>query len=459
MTNPKFLQRRGLSWYVRVRVPPALQAAAGSTHIRKALGTKNRAEAERKKWKVVAEIKAHLEELRRGPPPKPALYVEHGDPREWSEQLRKLRAGDEHDWMQADAIEWEAQDAAEKIEAKHGEAVAMRWFKTATTTTKPLDDWLEPWLAGTNYREQTKEAYRRAYRDLRTMLELGDADVIVPEDITDDVAVRFVVDYLPAQGYTPASMSNRIGALSSFWIFLQQRRVVPLQRNPWRGHRVARRAVDGPRSRKSPEDERPFTEPELVALLHGTARAKAWDVYPRVRDLMLLGLYTAARLNELCSLRVSDVTLDQDPEAAIVIIRQGKTEAAKRTIAVTHWAALEVIQRRITGKPAGGQLFDELRPGGPDGKLSWTASKSFTRYRRECGVPDGTDFHSFRRTMLTLMEHKGIDYVAVARMVGHEIPTMMHAVYSAGASREALLKVADATRYSPEVEKAVAGLA
>jgi hypothetical protein len=32
-------------------------------------------------------------------------------------------------------------------------------------------------------------------------------------------------------------------------------------------------------------------------------------------------------------------------------------------------------------------------------------------------------------------------------------------VYSAGASREALLKVADATRYSPKVEKAVARLA
>jgi hypothetical protein len=36
---------------------------------------------------------------------------------------------------------------------------------------------------------------------------------------------------------------------------------------------------------------------------------------------------------------------------------------------------------------------------------------------------------------------------------------MMHAVYSGGASREALLKVADAVRYGAEVEKAVAALA
>jgi hypothetical protein len=56
------------------------------------------------------------------------------------------------------------------------------------------------------------------------------------------------------------------------------------------------------------------------------------------------------------------------------------------------------------------------------------------------------------------MEHKGVDYIAVARFVGHQVPTMMHAVYSGGASREALLKVADACRYGPEVEKGVAGL-
>ena len=35
---------------------------------------------------------------------------------------------------------------------------------------------------------------------------------------------------------------------------------------------------------------------------------------------------------------------------------------------------------------------------------------------------------------------------------------MMHAVYSSEASREALLRVADAVRYGAEVEKAVAGL-
>ena len=76
-------------------------------------------------------------------------------------------------------------------------------------------------------------------------------------------------------------------------------------------------------------------------------------------------------------------------------------------MAITHRAVLKMLKRRIGEKESDEPLFHELRPGGPDDKMSWTASKAFTRYRRECGVLDGTDFHSLRRTFFTLMEEKG----------------------------------------------------
>lgn len=456
----KFLQRRGLSWYVRVRVPPSLQSTVGNTHVRRALKTKDRREAERRKWRAVAEIKAHLDRLRRGEPPAAQPQRPQGDPRGWADQIRRLREEGDHD--AADTLELVAFSKAEEIEAKTGRRAAERWLQAATTEAKTLDELIEQWLAGATYTEQTKATYRRVFGDLRALLGLTDDEHVFAEDITDTIAVRYVADYLPAQGYAPQSIANRVGALSSFWAFLQQRLAVPLGRNPWQGHRITRgaRNASGPRSRKTTDEkERAFTDGELVALLHGTERATKWGVYPRVRDLLILGLYTGARLNELASLIVQDVVINKDnPAHALLHIRQGKTAAASRTAAVTHWAALELLQRRTEGKPGGAQVFDELRPGGLDGKLSWAVSKAFTRYRRECGVPDGTDYHSLRRTFLTLMEQKGTDYVAVARFVGHQVPTMMHAVYSAGASREALLKVADAARYGPDVERVVAGL-
>jgi integrase len=187
--------------------------------------------------------------------------------------------------------------------------------------------------------------------------------------------VRYVSEYLPAQGYNPKSIATRLGALSSLWVFLHQQLAAPLGRNPWQGHRVSsQKQKDGPRSRKSPEDERAFTEAELVALLHGTDRSRKWQVYPRVRDLLLLGLYTGARLNELCSLLVKDVIITKEAResSALLLIREGKTAADTRTLAVTHWAALQMLQRRIEGKEPTTQLLEELTPGGPDGKLSWT---------------------------------------------------------------------------------------
>jgi integrase len=461
----KFLQRRGLSWYVRVRVPPSLQKFYSNTHVRRALNTKDKREAERRKLAVVAAIKAEFERLRKDPTATKLPARSKGDPRAWAESIRSLRAEGDHE--QADTVELVASDYAERIEQREGLAAAKRWHAAATTASLSLDEYLEVWLAATDYTEQTKNTYRRAYRDLKEgMLGLGAEDSLFPADITDSVAVRFAAQHLPQQGYSAKSIGIRLGALSSLWAYLQQQQAAPLGRNPWKGHKLSprlRQVVEGPKARKSPEDERAFTDGELVALLQGTERARQWDVYPRVRDLMLLGLYTGARLNELASLLVRDVTFEQDEKHgayALLSLVDGKKRGQRRTAVVTHWAALQVLQRRIVGKPSrDAQVFEELTPGGPDGKLSWTVSKAFTRYRRECGVPDGTDFHSLRRTFITLMEHKRVDYVAVCRFVGHTVQTMMHAVYSAGASPEGLLGVAQAAVYAPEVERAVAALA
>ena len=457
-TTGKFLQRRGQSWYVRVRVPVALQEKVGNTHLRRALGTQDKREAERRKWRVVAELKAHLEHLRQHGVPPPTRGTKphgpHGHPRAYAEQIRRLREEGDHDT--AEGIEMMAWEAADEIEAKSGERAKQRWLGAVFTDGKTLDEWFTDWLAQAPYKKGTKATYKLALAELRTLLGLAEGDSLLADDITDTTVARYAFEFLPAKGYSVKSMATRIGALSSFWTFLHQRLAVPPGRNPWTGLKLSRVA---PRSTatKTP-DKRPFTDAELVSLLHGTDKARKWDVYPRVRDLLLLGLYTGARLNELCSLRVEDVTIADGAASATLVVREGKTEAASRTIAVSHWAVLAMIQRRLVEKKPTAQLFEELRPGGFDGKLSVQASKAFTRYRRASGLPDGTDYHSLRRSFLTLHEHRGTDYVAVARFVGHQVPTMMHAVYSAGASRAALLKVADATRYGPEIEKAVAGL-
>lgn len=69
--------------------------------------------------------------------------------------------------------------------------------------------------------------------------------------------------------------------------------------------------------------------------------------------------------------------------------------------------------------------------------------------------PRETDFHSLRRTFVTLLENAGVDQVRIARYVGHEVPTMAGAIYSAGLGEAAMLEIARVVRYSPDVEDAV----
>ena len=104
-------------------------------------------------------------------------------------------------------------------------------------------------------------------------------------------------------------------------------------------------------------------------------------------------------------------------------------------------------------KDATESLFPECRPGGPDNKLSWHVQKALGRDRDRLSFGPETDFHSTRRTFMSMMENSGADVVHVQRYVGHRVPTLMHSVYSDGASRESLLKVAHCVRYTAKVEQ------
>jgi integrase len=78
--------------------------------------------------------------------------------------------------------------------------------------------------------------------------------------------------------------------------------------------------------------------------------------------------------------------------------------------------------------------------------------KALGRDRDALGFGSATDFHGTRRNFMTLMENNGSDTVHAQRYVGHNVSSVMHRVYSEGASRENLRKVAAAVKYPAKVE-------
>jgi hypothetical protein len=202
-----------------------------------------------------------------------------------------------------------------------------------------------------------------------------------------------------------------------------------------------------------------------LALLRGpadpkrNAKVKSWATYSYLPDLMVLGMFTGAREDSLCALRAGAVTLTLDakgkPHDANLQLTNDKNAAGTRLIAVTHPAVLQVLHRRLEGLKPDALLFGELTAGGEDEKFSSSAIKSFGRYRRECGVLDGADFHSFRRRVIQTLEDAGVGQVPIARFIGHKVGTIAGDVYASGSTTKAnSIATSKVIRFSEEVESA-----
>lgn len=66
MSKTRYLQQLGHSWYLRVKVPPDLQAVVRNTHIRRALRTRDLDEGNRRKWTALAQVRAFFDALAAG---------------------------------------------------------------------------------------------------------------------------------------------------------------------------------------------------------------------------------------------------------------------------------------------------------------------------------------------------------------------------------------------------------
>lgn len=406
MSKTQYLQRLGQSWYLRVKVPRALQGRVGNTHIRRALGTRDLDEAVRRKWSALAQVRAYLEGLSAASSSRPA-------------PPRLLNA----------------------IAINCNPAPALDLQLIANADAHPaasLDSLLEQWLDSTGCLKTTRFQRQQAYRELRAFLG-GDRPI---QFVTEALAAEYVDERLKKSPDSPSTRRRKLSALGAFWEWMASRRFVAKGVNPWKGFRLTSRD-EGKRAKK-----RPYTMAELVRLFSGA------PTYPALREVMTLGLYTGARIDELCSLTQGDLRWERG--AAFVRIAKSKTHAGARTLAVLHPIPLAVLRARSRNRVAAtSQLFPELKGGGYDNKLSWRLGQAFRYHRNKLGLSGETDFHSLRRTFITRLENLGVDQVHIARYVGHALPTLAFKVYSGGSTEATQRATARAIQYPRHVELAL----
>lgn len=221
---------------------------------------------------------------------------------------------------------------------------------------------------------------------------------------------------------SPSTRRRALSALGASREWMASRRYVDRSSNPWRGSRFGNGDEDRTKPRKQPYDES-----ELITLFSGNTN------YPTLRDAMALGLYTGARIDEICSLQRENIRIERG--IAYVQICKSKKKAGVRTIPMAHAIPFGILRTRLRTKaPAAAQLFPELKGGGYDKKLSWQVGQAFRYHRNGRGLSGTTDFHSLRRTFVTRLENLRVDQVPIARYVGHSLPTLAFKSYSGRAT-------------------------
>lgn len=452
MAPTDYLKLRGRTYYVRVQIPPSLWAAAGGRReYVKTLKTGDLNRANRLKHAHVAVFQRRIKALeqRHEPDPLADLYEKALSWRIAMEGARErviiYDAEGRPEWTHEDKFLSQISDEARDFEDTHGEEAATRFFKIAKGEGTPLlDEVVERWLIeqGDNLTEQTRSQHRIAV----TAFIAWAGQAVLIEEIGRRRAGQFISERLLAtsSGLSRKTAKRYVSSLSSLWRWLIARGMA--SDNPWREQGIGKSSKRG---EASPRQQ--WTDAALVKVLSGTYTPRYVSI---LHDLTRLALITGARLDELCSLKSSDIHKRED--GWWISIREGKTEAAVREVPI-HDSAAHVLERRA--KTSDGFVFEGLVPGGPDRKRSWNASKVFGRYTQRLGLgEDRQVFHALRNTFTEAMEAAEVPESTTKLIIGHKRASLTYGHYSKG-ERVKLREHINKLRYADDVMRLIRGAA
>lgn len=163
-----------------------------------------------------------------------------------------------------------------------------------------------------------------------------------------------------------------------------------------------------------------------LSTLHAAAHEKKLNT---LADLILLGTYSGARIEELCQLRTEHVISPDGVQS--FNIADSKTAAGIRVVPV-HPALKPLVQRLVDDSKDGFLVPSDSK--NKYGNRSDLMSKAFGRLKKSLGFGPRHVFHSIRKSAITQLVRADVTGTLIAELVGHETGTVTYDVYSQGAS-------------------------
>ena len=409
---PKYLQKRRRRWYAVMEIPKAQRSIIGKPRFVKSLQTESLTEAERRVLPLIVEWKRLLHSLKSG-----SSVLDEMRTRA---QMAKLE-GDFELQMAAEAHRNIAIDAAEE-----GNNSILDAYNVVHGDWIPIQAHIDDWTTSLNNEKKTVDMKRS------TVVRLNETFSYVHE-INQRSLRKWVDNILIRDGGLALGTCRRmISDLRSYWTYLNREHDVPI------GDTFTDLVpIDASKKRLAESiigRRQGFSKSDYNKLLK---YARLLD--ESLADLIELAGHTGARIEELCCLKLDNVTDD------CLKIEDAKSEAGWREIPI-HSNIKELVSTLIDHSTDGylisGLTFNKY------GDRSNAIGKRFGRLKARLGYSRAFVFHSFRKGVATQLEEAGVAENVAARLLGHEIPTMTYGLYSGGPSFEVLKEAVEKLNYN-----------
>jgi integrase len=408
---PRHIEQRRLSWYAVLNVPSGVQETLKRKRFRTSLKTRDKKVAERLGKPIVAEWQRQIA-LARGED------AAKNDAKFWRDALRRAKT-EEQRHTTLEQIDAEASDIGainvENIgDPPSSNPEAQRFYAEATGAIVSTTEFLDEWLTSLQVKDKTAKM-RRA-----TIGRLADKFPML-NDVSRKEVRRWVTE-LRAE-LKAATVQRMMSDCRTYWAYLEAIEVVPEDSAPF--NRLGLKSGGS-------SSWLPYTPEEAVRL------RKAAEGDAQLADVIRMAMYTGARREELCSLKVEHVKEDRFE------IVDAKTKAGVRTVP-THRHLSKTIERLVKDSEDG-YVLSGLKPNA-NGDRGDAIGKRFSRLKRSLGFSDLHTFHSWRGTVITMLERAGVPESTVQDIVGHQRSTLTGRTYSGKSTFEMRRNALDKLAY------------
>jgi integrase len=396
----RYLYRRNGSptWWIKFRVPgtkKTVRRSLKTTDLREAQAKRDKLLEQREQLVEQASYAKQLAQLQE-------QYLSSVDDREREIIKDKIQEASEDKAAAMGLLHlYKGSGNFDPDQLSEEELKPWKAYKTALGELTPIAEVLPVWL-DTIGNKKTRSDYRRAVEVLAQRFT-------TLEEVDRRKARQFLEWAKRENQITNPTLRKWMSGYKNLWEYADKDISV------WRDQKLSE---DPERSKK-----RPFTESQVLEmyrlLSERNDKTAGW-----LKHAVWIAAHTGARESAIAELKY-------DAEKKTIWFPKAKKEKTDRTIPAhpAIWSSLEAWENGSR-------------------RSASSISNQFTKFKQGLGFDVSHDFHSFRRTFLTMCENAGIPEGVAADIAGHKKQTISYGLYSGGNTIEVMRDALELINYT-----------